>query len=152
MYTRSFSRHSNIPPDYAGVALREEADAARAEEAAGPGAAVTQEAPTATAAPGAPAKEMDGRRREVPPEEAEEEAPPFREAPRFSDTFRPVSEHTGAPIQESPPPAEPPGPPLGGSIDTADMLLIALAALITQGDDPDNELLMLLLLLLLTGK
>lgn len=150
MYTRSFSRHSNIPPDYAGVALREEADAARAEEAATP--AVTEGTPTATAAPGAPAKEMDGRRREVPPEEAEEEAPPFREAPRFSDTFRPVSEHTGAPIQESPPPAEPPGPPLGGSIDTADMLLIALAALITQGDDPDNELLMLLLLLLLTGK
>lgn len=150
MYTRSFSRHSSIPPDYAGVALREEADAARAEEAATP--AVTEGAPTATAAPGAPAKEMDGRRSEVPPEEPEEEAPPFREAPRFSDTFRPVSEHTGAPIQESPPPAEPPGPPLGGSIDTADMLLIALAALITQGDDPDNELLMLLLLLLLTGK
>lgn len=150
MYTRSFSRHSSIPPDYAGVALREEADAARTEEAATP--AVTEGTPTATATPWTPAKEMGGRHGEVPPEEPEEEAPPFREAPRFSDTFRPVSEHTGSPIQESPPPAEPPGPPLGGSIDTADMLLIALAALITQGDDPDNELLMLLLLLLLTGK
>lgn len=150
MYTRSFSRHSSIPPDYAGVALREEAEAARTEEAAAP--AVTEGTPTATATPGTPAKEMGGRHGEVPPEEPEEETPPFREAPRFSDTFRPVSEHTGAPIREEPPPAEPPGPPLGGSIDTADMLLIALAALITQGDDLDNELLMLLLLLLLTGK
>lgn len=150
MYTRSFSRHGTIPPDYAGVALREEAEAARTDDAPAP---APPEARAESAA--APAEAPDCWGEEAAgnaPPGAEEESAPFREAPRFTDTFRPVSEHTGPLIREEPPLPEPTAPPLGGSIDTADMLLVALAALITQGDNPDSELLMLLLLLLLTGK
>ena len=38
---------------------------------------------------------------------------------------------------------------LHGALATGDLLLLALAALLTQGDAPDSELVMLLLLLLL---
>lgn len=146
MYTRAYPpRNAPLPQNYSGVALmgRETAEEEK-DEGNEVSAVTTPPSPTATetAAPIEVTDTENSARTEESatppkaPQEQSEESPPHKRATDSQTADAPTD---GTATAEAPPPA----------IDTADMLLLTLAALLSQNGHTDGELIMVLLLLLL---
>lgn len=148
MYTRAYPpRNAPLPQNYSGVALlgREAAEdeenrVAEAPASAAAGSNAVTESPKAERTTPGDSPAIQEENRTAPPkkqaETTENEAPANHGEDESCAAGTEECRGAGAAL---PPPA----------VDTADMLLVTLAALLSQNGQADGELIMVLLLLLL---